>query len=327
LSGSLKEHYKEYAGFANGTYNITPDLSVGAGVRYSHNNQHSLSTASGFLTLIGVVPTLAKGASSDNVWTESFDAKWQYAAHSMVYVRAANGYRPGGPVPGGAPFGPDRTWNYEAGLKTSALDGKLTADLAVFYIDWSKIQLNFFNGSHITTGNAGDARSKGVEFEGVYSPIQGLTISANAAYTDAVITKLLPGATGGAAVGDPLPFNSKWTGALRVDYYFPLSGTVTANVGGGLRYKDSFNTTFPGDTGTRFYKLPSTLFTDLRAGLSFDDRLDVSFQILNVANVRKLSNALESLAVPAATADALGQPVQLTYTPGRTFGLSISAKF
>jgi outer membrane receptor protein involved in Fe transport len=318
--------YKEIAGFGNATYYITPQFDVTAGVRYSHNDQTSTNAATGYLVAIGVLQPFRSSESSDNVWTESFAVRWRITPDTMLYARAANGYRPGGSTSSSSTFDPDTTWNYEAGIKTSALDGRLTADFAAFYIDWSNVQLNFFNGTNTVIGNAGDAKSQGFEAEATYIPIDGLTFAANLAYTDAQITALIPGATGGAVPGDELPFNSKWAGALRADYAFPLSSTFEGNVGASLRYKSAFNTTFPGDTGTRFYRLPSQTYIDLRAGIS-TGRYSANLQVLNVGNERNLIGAAEFFGVPQAAADAAGQPVNLTYAPGRTWGLSLSARF
>ncbi len=141
-----------------------------------------------------------------------------------------------------------------------------------------------------------------------------------------MITSLVPGATGGAAVGDALPFSSRWAVTTKGDYYFNLPADIDGNLGASLRYKSSFTTTFPGDTGTRFYSLSPETFIDLRAGASYEN-YTLNFQILNLFDERKLSSVSEDLAVPKATADALGQPAFLTYTAGRTFGLSLSAQF
>lgn len=318
--------YIETAAFGNATLYLTDAFDIGAGVRYSHNSQQRDLTGSGFLNLIGVLPSTAHAESEDNVWTESFSARWRFAPGDMLYGRVSRGYRPGGPNTTGGSFEPDTTWNYEAGLKATDVDGRWTADIAAFWIDWSNIQLNFFNGTNTVIGNAGDATSKGVEFEGTLTPVTGLTFAANLAYTDAKISGLIPGAQGGAAVGDPLPYSSKWAGALRADYTFPVNASLEGNVGAGIRYKSAFNTTFPGDTGTRFYRLPSTTFFDLRAGIG-TGRWNLDLQVLNVFDQHKLAAASEYLAVSAAAADAFGQPVALAYTPGRTYGLSLSAHF
>lgn len=321
-----KTRYIETAVFGNATYYLTDDFDIGAGVRYSHNSQHRDRTASGYLVNIGVLTPAAQAESEDGVWTEAFSARWRFTPDDMLYGRISRGYRPGGPNTVGGNFEPDTTWNYETGLKLTGLDGRLTADIAAFWIDWSNIQLNFFNGTNTIIGNAGDATSKGVEFEGTLTPVTGLTFAANLAYTDAKISGLIPGAQGGAVVGDTLPYSSKWAGAIRGDYVFPLNDTLKGNVGGAVRYKSAFNTTFPGDPGTRFYRLPSTTFFDLRAGIG-NDRWNLDLQVLNVFDVHKLASASEFLAVPAAAADAYGQPVALGYTPGRTYGVSLSAHF
>jgi iron complex outermembrane receptor protein len=320
------EHYTEYAGFADATYYIVPQFDLSGGLRFSHNSQALTTYGSGFLALENIIPTYSADTSHDNVWTESFAARWHLLPQSILYARYATGYRPGGPTGAGQTFAPDTTRNYELGFKTTALGGALQADVAAFFIDWRDVQLNFFNGENDVIGNAGNAHSKGVELQAVYAPLKAFTIQGNAAYTDAVISSLIPGAQGGAAVGDQLPSNSKWTAGLLADYYLPLAGATRWNAGAGLRYRSSSDTTFPNDPGTRFYTLPATVFFDLRTGLNFGEHFALTFQILNVANQRRLTGAAEYLSVTKAAADAFGQPVDLTYTPGRIFGLSLSAQ-
>ncbi|WP_411339484.1 TonB-dependent receptor [Sphingopyxis sp. J-6] len=320
-------HYKEYSGFANAKLSITPTIDLGAGVRYSHNKQAYTSARTGFLVLVGALPASGGGTSSDDVWTASFDASWHFAADSMLYARAARGYRPGGPTATGTSFDPDTTWNYEAGVKSSMMDGKLRTSLAGFFVDWDNIQVNFFNGTNTVIGNAGSARSMGAEFEGSYSPVDGLTLGANLTYTDTKITSLLAGQTTGAALGDELPYVSKWAGALRADYYFPVAGTAGGNLGASLRYRSAFDGSFPGDTGSTFYRLPETAFVDLRAGVELNEGFSVNLQVLNVTDSRKLTSASRVLGTSEANADLFGQPASVAYAPGRTFTISLAGKF
>ncbi len=322
----LHTSYKAKALFGSVTYHFSPTFDVGAGLRYASIDQQMSRTVTGYITLIGASSAYGAAESSDKVWTESLTARWHFDPNAMTYLRIANGYRPGGPNVTGQPFEPDTTWNYEVGLKGSAFEGALQGSIAAYRINWSNIQLNFFNGRNVVIGNAGDARSQGVELEGAWSPIKALQVSVNLAYDDAKITSLKPGAQGGAQVGDQLPYNSKWTGSMRAVYHFPVAAGIQGDVGAGVRYKAAFNSTFPGDTGTRFYRLPSTTFLDLRAGLAWD-HYDLRFQILNVTNVRKVTMASETLAVPVTVADAMGQPVFLGYSPGRTYGLSFAVRF
>ncbi|WP_129778338.1 TonB-dependent receptor [Peristeroidobacter soli] len=316
----------EYAGFANVTYYITSTLDVSAGVRYSHNEQDRDVTASGYLQLIGLFPARSGGESNEDVLTESLGVRWHLPGESMLYARYATGWRPGGPTSTSS-FDPDETKNYEIGFKTAGLDGRLRADATVFYIDWTNIQLNYFNGTNTVIGNAGDARSRGVELQGTFAPVRSFTVSANVSYTDAEMTRLLPGARGGAVVGDRLPLTSEWAAGLLADYSLPFGGNKLWSLGGGLRYRSEYDSSFPGDTGTRFYTIPSTLFVDARTAISWNDRFGVNLQVLNVAGEHRIAAASQSLAVSAATADAMGLPVQIGFTPDRTYQLSFTAQF
>jgi len=81
----------------------------------------------------------------------------------MVYARLASGYRPGGPntVPGTpAQYNPDKTYNYEIGLKADVLEHRLSLETAAYYIDWRNIQVPLLNGLGGYTGNAGEAKSQ-----------------------------------------------------------------------------------------------------------------------------------------------------------------------
>ncbi len=76
---------------------------------------------------------------------------------------------------------------YEAGIKSQFLDARAIVNLSVFYIDWSDIQQSVQLGGISATANSGDASSKGVELESVYSPFSSLRIGVNATYTDATL--------------------------------------------------------------------------------------------------------------------------------------------
>src|SRR3546814_16478825 len=81
------------------------------------------------------------------------------------------------------PYGADsdKIINYEVGLKGSWLNGKLTANLAAYLIDWTDIQVqaNRVSDSVQFATNIGGARSRGFEFEITAVPTSGLTIGIN----------------------------------------------------------------------------------------------------------------------------------------------------
>mgnify|MGYP000399699116 CR=1 FL=1 len=75
---------------------------------------------------------------------------------------------------------------YEAGLKAQALDGKLSFNLAGFYMDYTDVQIPgsvacFAGGINTFCGivsNAGKARMQGVEFE-ARANLGALTLSGS----------------------------------------------------------------------------------------------------------------------------------------------------
>ena len=236
----LRSAYNEYAGFANVDYHFTDRFDLSAGGRYSHNDQSAAQTTSGLL--VGGSSTVGQ-PSSDGVFTFAVAPKFKLNDEATIYARVAKGYRPGGPntisplEPTAVPrsYGPDTIIDYRVGFKAETGDHRILVDVSAFYVDWSKIQLLAVVGGVGVVTNGGSARSDGVEGSVTFVPVKGLDLSANAAYTDAVLTSDTPAIVGGVS-GDRLPYSAPFTGALNADYSAPLTGDVDGFVGGSLRY-------------------------------------------------------------------------------------------
>lgn len=96
----------------------------------------------------------------------------------------------------------ETAWTYEAGAKTRWLDGRLTANLAAFFIDWKDLgvyQIDNVAGSGGTTNsfsiqvNLGSARSYGLEFDGNLVVNNFLTLRASYGYTNARFINAIDG--------------------------------------------------------------------------------------------------------------------------------------
>ena len=244
----LDSTYKEWAGFANLTYHFNSQFDIQAGGRYSSNEQSATQSISGNPLLTGAssFTTPSKG----NVFTYSFAPRWHVDKDTMVYGRLATGYRPGGPnaQPPTAPpdvpreYGADKTINYELGVRSTQLDGRLSIDVAAFHVDWKDIQLfEVVNGIGINT-NGGKARSQGVEWTFAYVPVHGLTLGWTGAYTDAKLTEDAPAVNG--KDGDPLPYAPKWSTALDGEYDWNLTADWKGFVGANWSYVGSRHTDF-----------------------------------------------------------------------------------
>ena len=309
--------YREYAVFGDVDYHFTSSFDVQLGGRYSHNSQDFHEIASG---LIGGSSDF-RTQSSEGVFTYSADARWKPTPATMVYARAASGFAPGGPndvIPGSTlpgSFESSKTFNYEVGAKGHLLDGRLTAELAVFDIEWSRIQLQAVVAGLSAITNGGSARSDGVEWSLGYAPVEGLKLGFNGAYTDARLTEDGP-ASVNAHKGDSLSQAPKWAGTLSADYSRPLNAQVTGSIGADWRWSSSRFGDFP-FFGPR-QELPAYDIVDLRAGLELRNyRLDL--YVRNVADKRAI-NSVTAYSIMGG----LGPQAAIFYQP-RTIGASVTA--
>jgi outer membrane receptor protein involved in Fe transport len=196
----------EWAVFGQVDYHILPSFDLELGGRWSGNAQHSTSGFNCCL-LYGPAVTQPTIFSNDHDALYSVAPRWRPTDDTMIYGRIATGYRPGGPnipIPGvtGLPatYGPDRTVNYEIGIRQDFFDKTVSADVTGYYINWKSVQILSLvdtpSGPVGVNGNAGSAVSKGVEWDLAWSPLRGLRIEAVGGYTDARLAVNAPGLGG-----------------------------------------------------------------------------------------------------------------------------------
>ncbi len=314
---TLPSLYQEGAIFGEGTYHITSKFDVALGGRLATNAQSAAETLSG--TLVG--PTLVFPArSSEGVATYSIAPRYRVNDKTLVYGRVATGFRPGGPNilpphPDGVPtqYGPDRTFNYEVGVRSNVFSDRLSIDVDAFHINWTNIQLDEIVDNYSINGNGGAAISEGVEWSFVMKPVAGLTTTLAGAYIDAHLTSPAPAV--GGRVGDPLPYVPTWSTSIDGDYKFLTVDGFAASLGGtwsliGPRYSD-----FEGDFAT---KLPTTTQLDLRIGVRKGNWFGQIYA-KNVTNARGIE-AYTSSGNPFFTGG-------LTVTQPLTAGFVLSRKF
>ncbi len=310
--------YKEYAGFGDVTYKFSNVFDISGGLRFAHNEQTFSEITSGALEGLGNV----SGASAEDVLTYSLSPRLHFGEDSMLYGRIASGYQPGGPniaLPGVPPAVDASTLtNYEVGLKTMADDHRLMIDVALFDVEWDKIQVSANNGVVAYLANGGTARSNGLEFSALYTPVAGLRLGLNSAYTDARLTEDVPSISG--LNGDRLPSIPKWATSATVDYSFPLPGNWTGRVGGGVRYVgetlsglEHSATALPQDSYTAI---------DLNADVS-NEHWTVRLFVKNLADERVYTN------LTALTNAGTGEISQVKGVPlqPRTIGVGFDFKF
>ncbi|HEX7115215.1 MAG TPA: TonB-dependent receptor [Steroidobacter sp.] len=273
---SLASEYEEIAGFVSGTIHFTERFELTLGGRYSENDQKAKQNAIGLFA--GGETSFPTASSSEDVFTWSIAPRFEISDHASFYMRAATGFRPGGPnvLPPGATdvprtYGSDELTSYEVGFKVESDDRAYSLDVAAFHIQWEDVQLAAQVNDFGVNINGGDAKSEGIEFTATARPVTGFSVGLNGAYTNAKLEDDTPAVSGGLK-GDRLPFTPEYSVGLNAEYEWPVGAQAMAYVGGSFRWLSdqtaSYDINFRTANG-RQREIPSYEVVDLTAGVDF----------------------------------------------------------
>ena len=238
IVGSVSEiENTTWAVFGQGSYNVTDQFTLTAGVRYTDDEKD----AEHFRPSGPPLDPISLG--DDNI---SWDVALAYAVSddAQVYARAASGFR--------APTIQDRLeddpkvttadsetiMSYEIGYK--ALFEKVRLNVAAFYYEVDDMQLVAVGGESNSTTllNADEGVGYGVEFDVDIAMTENLILSGGFGYNKTELndkeltlpigplaTSRDPLDENGRAIIDGNPFQHapKWTANLELDYIHPLS--------------------------------------------------------------------------------------------------------
>ncbi|MDT7531628.1 TonB-dependent receptor [Sphingopyxis sp. SE2] len=243
----IKQVSNSYAAYANANLNLGEKLTIGAGVRYSHDKKTATADFASF-------PAPVTRSATYEAVTAQGNISYKLAENVNVYGTIQLGYQPGSFTP--RPFGGPSSFNaspkttatnYEVGFKgkilpnwTLLLSGFIT-EYGDRGLPYSFINANGFNTVIISA----DARAKGVEAETTIT-LGGLRLKGSLGYLDSKITSVnsLPPAffpTGGTPVaGAPTALSPDVTGSAVASYAFdlPSGGTITPQVDYSYRAKE-----------------------------------------------------------------------------------------
>ncbi len=321
---------EEISGFGNATYKFSDQFDLTGGIRIGKINQEYFQTAFGpdapvlnaVLALFGgapIPPLIPTVKTSTTVKSYLATARYHFSRDGIVFARFATGFRPGGPnlaVNGLPPtFNPDRTTNYESGIKSSFWGGRGSIDITGYYTRWRGIIIAVSSGGIPGYVNGGNARVYGVESALSLRPTPALTLGATLAYSNGRITKGAATAAGAVTDGDRLPFNPTWSGSVSADYRTPLNDVLTGHVGATGCFASSQGATFRGNSVNPSYLMPHYALFDLRAGIEAE-RYSVDFFVRNVTDKRA---QLSSVTTATFAEVFLQRP--------RTFGITLTGRY
>jgi iron complex outermembrane receptor protein len=176
--------------FGQATLTFNDRLDVGAGARFDYEDKSAL--LENFFDTPGFPSSrLETDADFSNV-SPQVSLAYRVQPDKTVYATVGGGYKAGGFNPaspvGSEAYGEEHTWNVEGGVKTLFANGRVSANAAVFYIDWDDLQLNIPNPvvpAQFYISNVGGATSKGVEVEVGARAAEGVDLFAAVGYTNA----------------------------------------------------------------------------------------------------------------------------------------------
>ena len=227
-----KENLSAYADF---TYDVTDRLGVSLGARYTSDKTvadvgrevwlglgSGSFDASNTASLFLFPQTSYQGLErKDNEFTPRFAVNYELTPETNVYASFSQGFKAGGFDPRARAdldptgltrdgFGPETVDSYEAGIKGSLLDNRLTYSLAGFIADYKDQQITVQEGVYDPNSpgpagvpntfvssvfNAGKSKYKGLEFEGAFRLSEDFTLTAMAGYIDAEIEEIISAGT------------------------------------------------------------------------------------------------------------------------------------
>ncbi len=179
--------------FDSATYKVTPDLTLGAGVRVGTDHK----TYTVICTLTCTAPPQATVKTNYTGPTFNVDATYAVTPQANVYARIASGYL--SPALDGRnveyDFGnvaaaklteaqAETTTSYEAGIKTSLFDHTLSLNLDAYRWNTDDLQLTAVGGTSNSTQllNASHAIGQGFEGEFDWAPIPNLLLTGTGSY-------------------------------------------------------------------------------------------------------------------------------------------------
>ncbi len=213
-----------------------------------------------------VQPPPTERVGNFNSLNPRFNLSWQPNDAINLYFNAARGFRSGtfnnaaAVTVGGAGVAfevtPDRIWSYEVGGKFNLAGDRLYAEVAVYRLDWTDIQLNYtVAGGVQIIRNAGDVRGTGVEFILNWRPTRGLVLSASANFNEtefrSIVNPAVFAATPSIAVGRQVASVPETTLNLAASYTTPI-GRWGADFVASANYSYISEQGDPGDPLARF---------------------------------------------------------------------------
>lgn len=338
LGGNLKT--EAAAIFAQDTYGILDTVRLTLGARYSWEKKSiseisDVDLARPFSPTNSPLSPVIEGSRKFNSFTPKIGIDIDIAPRTLVYASFSKGFKSGTyNLGGGTPaLDPEKVDAYEAGLKSTLLDGRLRANISGFYYDYTDLQVGRVQGPLLILENAATARVYGAEAELTATPVDNLTLSLNASWLHARFTDYVtadqarPGGDGTTVdefgqpafdlSGNSLARAPDYTINLAAEYVVPLQdGSISLR--GESNWSDRiYYTPFNRE------EVSQKPFSVQNAFVTYEGpggTISVTAFIKNIANKTIVSSSQVASAL-------FGSPIIGFLQPPRTYGLKIGYRY
>ncbi|MDF3933780.1 TonB-dependent receptor [Pseudomonas citronellolis] len=313
---------QSYALFSQGTWHLTDKLDFTAGVRGTYEEKQARvqryapvggAAVSGLPAAVRASQAGAYDSGDLSLHNASPSALLSLSYHFddnlLGYASLSHGEKSGGVnlTVGSAPsagadsllVGPERANDAELGFKSTLLDRRLLLNANLFWTGVTGYQATtYYQPAGSVTGyqvlaNAGDLRSRGVEFEATALPIRGLTLNFNGSYNDVTYLSFkdapCPAEVSGQAgapttcdlSGQRVMGASKWIANLNGEYKWQLENRFEPYVTASYAYRSEAEGTLD---NSDLSKIPGYGISNFSVGLRHevgDGLLDGSLWVKN----------------------------------------------
>ena len=245
-SNGQEQETKSKAVFISGDWHVTDDWTITAGLRWTEEEKDFLGGNRGIFydpAADDAIPALFQPQPFDGKWDEitpKLGIRWQPNDDMMLFASYSEGFKSGGFFGRQANFNIDPTYepeyveNYEIGMKSTWMDGRMIFNPAIFlskYKDKQESILIPINLANVATvvRNAAQLDLFGVELELMYQITPAWFVRATYGYIDAEYDNYLADINGDQIITD----NSALEPRNTPENTFGITTTYNIPIGNG----------------------------------------------------------------------------------------------
>ena len=303
--------------FGQGTYHLSDQLSVTAGVRHTDDEKKNVQTITN-----NISPGKCFDLNLEDDWQEmtyKLSADYDFSDSVMMYGSYSKGYKSGGFNTGlcNNPFGPETVTAYEIGLKSTLADGRLRLNLAAFVYDYEDFQARLFINNASTIENATDVENIGFEAEFLWVPVEALQFDGGVSFMKSEFDDFMsddpmdpPGLVdlkGNQTLRAPdVSFN---VGAQFTHWFDQLGGDIT------FRYEASYKDDYYTDVfNNSFAEIESHTIQNVRVIWNVNNHWEMQAFIENLDDEEIIENLLPGATIGGTT---------YSWAPPRLWGVQV----